>query len=211
MSLKNNKKSTEQSNETDQEILAIKNSDEYLAITTEEEAAFISQNIEIRKVEKGTLLLKRGQIARNCYYVYKGCIREYVLKDSEEVTTEFYTTGDNLSDDSSKLNQSPSPFTWECVVDTIVSVFPFEAELEMYKRFPRLETLCRIETEKRLGDYKLTFSKHNSSSPEERYENLLNARPEIFELVPLYHIASYLGVKPESLSRIRNRLRYAGR
>lgn len=211
MSLKNNKRRIEKSSEADQEIESIINSEEYLSIITEEEAAFISQHNDIREIEKGTLLLRRGQIARNCYHVFKGCIREYIIKDDEEITTGFYTAGDSLSDDASKLNQTPSSFNWECVVDTIVSIVPLEFELELYKRFPRLETLCRIETEKRLSDYKVTVSNYNSSSAEERYETLLNTRPEIFELVPLYHIASYLGVKPESLSRIRNRLRNADR
>ena len=211
MSLKKNKKSTENVNEADDEIMSIISSEKYLGISTKDEADFISKCTEIKKVEKGTVLLKAGKIATSCYYVYKGCIREYCLKDGEEITTEFYTAGDSLSDDASKLNKSPSLLNWECMVDSIVSVFPFEVELEMYKRFPRLETLCRIETEKKFGDLKLAVNNYHSSTPEERYENLLVTRPEIFELVPLYHIASYLGVKPESLSRIRNRIRNADR
>ncbi|NOT94245.1 Crp/Fnr family transcriptional regulator [Ferruginibacter sp.] len=211
MSLKKNKKIAENMNEVDDEIMNVLNSEEYLNFSTKEEAEFIAEFTEVKKVEKGTLLLKEGKLATTWYYVYKGCIREYCLKDGEEITTEFYTAGDSLSDDTSKFSKSPSLLNWECVVDSIVSVVPFEVQLEMFKRFPRLERLCRIETEKKLGDFKVAVNNYNSSSPVERYDNLLKTRPEIFELVPLYHIASYLGVKPESLSRIRNRIRNAYR
>jgi CRP-like cAMP-binding protein len=173
---------------------------------TAEEAAFFSNNIKIVKVKKGQFLLREWQIAKNCYYIYKGCVREFSLKNGKETTTEFYTVGDSLSDDASKLNNIPSKFNWECATDCIVSVFPLEIEREMYKRFPRLETLCRIETEKKLGDFKQTINNYIASTPEERYKNLRETRPELFKLVPLYHIASYLGVKPESLSRIRKKL-----
>ncbi len=211
MSLKKNKKITENVMEVDDEITNVLKAKEYLHVPTKEEAEFISEFTEVKKVEKGTLLLKAGKLSTACYHVYKGCIREYCLKDGEEITTEFYTDGDSLSDDASKLSKSPSLLNWECVVDSIVCVVPFEVELEMYKRFPRLETLCRIETEKQFGNFKLAVNNYHSSSPEERYYNLLKTRPELFELVPLYNIASYLGVKPESLSRIRNRIRNADR
>jgi len=211
MSLKKNRKIAENVMEVDDEITNVLKDKEYLHVPTKEEAEFIAEFTEVKKVEKGTLLQKAGKLATTCYHVYKGCIREYCLKDGEEITTEFYTAGDSLSDEASRWSRSPSLLNWECVVDSIVSVVPFEVELEMYKRFPRLETLCRIETEKKLGSFKLAVNNYNSSSPVERYDNLLNTRPEIFELVPLYHIASYLGVKPESLSRIRNRLRNAYR
>lgn len=173
---------------------------------TKEEAAFISNYIKVIKVKKGEFLLRERQIAKNCYYIYKGCVREFFLKDGEEITTEFYTVGDAITDDLSKLNNVPSKVNWECSVDCIFSVVPGEIEREMYKRFPRLEALCRIEAEKKLGGYKQALSTYLVATPEERYENLRQTRPDLLELVPQYHIASYLGVKPESLSRIRKKL-----
>lgn len=211
MSLKKNKKITENVMEVDDEITNVLKAKEYLHVPTQEEAEFISEFTEVKKVEKGTLLLKAGKLATACYHVYKGCIREYCLKDGEEITTGFYTAGDSLSDDASRWGKSPSLLNWECVVDSIVSVVPFEVELEMYKRFPRLETLCRIEAEKNLSNFKMAATNYQSSSPIERYDNLLKTRQELFKLVPQYQIASYLGIKPESLSRIRNRIRNADR
>lgn len=174
---------------------------------TQEEKDFFREWIDVRRVKKGVLLLREGQFINTSYYLFKGCIREYYLKDGEEKTVAFYTTGDIIMDGGSILNNARSSVNWECVCESIVSVFRASVEKEMYKRFPRLESLCRIETEKQYSNYKNAVNTYLSSSPEERYENLVKTRPEIFQLVPLYHIASYLGVKPESLSRIRNRLR----
>ncbi|MGK2861816.1 MAG: Crp/Fnr family transcriptional regulator [Chitinophagaceae bacterium] len=198
MSLKKNKE--------EDEIQEIINSEVFLSTGMAEEEEFLKEFIKVIKVKKGVMLLCEGQISRNCYYLYKGCIREFYLKEGEEITTEFYTVGDNLSDDVSKLNGIPSQFNWECAADCIVSVVPVEVEKEMYRRFPRLETLCRIEAEKKLGSYKQTVNNYMASTPEERYKNLIDTRPVLFELIPQYHIASYLGVKPESLSRIRKKL-----
>ncbi len=174
---------------------------------TQEEKDFFSQNIDIRRVPKGFLLLREGQICNTSYHLYKGCVREHYLKDGEEKTVAFYTAGDSMTDDGNRLTRVPSSVNWECVCESIISVYPFSVEKEMYKRFPRLESLCRMETEKQYSNYKNAVNTYLASSPVERYEHLVNTRPEIFQLVPLYHIASYLGVKPESLSRIRNKLR----
>ena len=193
--------------DTDFELQEIINSLVSSNENTQEEKDFFREWIDIVRMKKSTLLLKEGQFINTSYYLYKGCVREYYLKDGEEKNVAFYTTGDALYDGSSKLNNARSSVNWECVCESIVSVFPISVEKEMYRRFPRLESFCRVETEKQYSNYKNAVNTYLSSSPVERYENLVKTKPEIFQLVPLYHIASYLGVKPESLSRIRNRLR----
>lgn len=191
----------------DFEVLEIMNSLVSSNYNTQEEKDFFAKNITVKRVKKGVFLLKEGQIIKTSYHLFKGCIREFYLKDGEERTVAFYTAGDSLTDDSNKLTQVPSPVNWECAAECIISIFPFEVEKEMYRRFPRLESFCRIETERQFANYKNAMNNYLSSSPEERYENLMKTRPELFQFVPLYHIASYLGVKPESLSRIRSRMR----
>lgn len=193
----------------DQEVLAFQKSLISSDYNTQEEKDFFADKIIIKRIKKGELLLREGQFKKASYHLFKGCIREYYLKDGEEKTVSFYTAGDSLSDEENKASRAPSEVSWECVSECIISIFTFEVEKEMFKRFPRLETLCRTETEKHYSDYKTEVKNFLSSSPGERYENLMKTKPQIFQFVPLYHIASYLGVKPESLSRIRNRLRTA--
>lgn len=190
----------------DQELAEVQKSLISSAYNTVEEKEFFAEKIQVKIVKKGELLLREGQIIKASYHLFKGCIREHYLKDGEERTAGFYTAGESLSGDG---NPAPSRVTWECVADSIVSVFTFEVEKEMFRKFPRLESMCRTETEKQYANFKSGINTFLDSTPEERYDNLLKEKPEIFQFVPLYHIASYLGVKPESLSRIRSRMRKA--
>jgi CRP-like cAMP-binding protein len=197
------------STSSDPEVLEIVDSLASSTYTTAEENDFLATRLNVKRVAKGAFLLKQGQIVKTSYHLFKGCVREFYLKDGEEKTAAFYTAGESVIDDGAKLSQAPSSVSWECATECIVSVFSFEAEKEMFRRFPRLESLCKMETEKQYSNYKQLMNNYLASSPEERYETLVKTKPELFQLVPLYHIASYLGVKPESLSRIRNRMRFS--
>ena len=166
----------------------------------------IVAEVHIKTLKKGSLLLREGQIPQACYYVFKGCVREYYLLDGEEKTSEFYLEGDSISDDLGKIERKPSRKYWECLEDTTLSVFTHAQEEKMFHLFPRIEPLCRIETEKKLGQFRELMAFYRASSPEERYLNLLQTRPNLLNRVPQYQLASYLGVKPESLSRIRGRI-----
>lgn len=197
--------------EPDHEVLAIMQ----LLVSSDdnspEEKAFFAEYIPVRRIKKGEFILRDDQVLKASYHLFKGSVREYYYKDGEEKTTAFYIAGESLTDDGNKPVQKPSGVNWECVSECIVSVFTFEVEKEMYRRFPRLESLCRMGTEAQYSQYKTEMNLFLSSTPVERYEHLLKTKPEIFQTVPLYQIASYLGIKPESLSRIRNRLRSAPR
>lgn len=190
----------------DYEVLEIINSMSNSDVTTAEEKDFVAGKIDVKRIKKGVFLLKEGQIIRSSYHLFKGCIREFQLTDEGEKTLAFYTSGDSLSENGDPIKETPSSVSWECMSECIISIFPFAVEREMHKRFPRLDSLCRMEVERKYSNYRSTINTYLSSSPAERYENLMKTKPELFQLVPLYHIASYLGVKPESLSRIRKRL-----
>ncbi|MES2810490.1 MAG: Crp/Fnr family transcriptional regulator [Bacteroidota bacterium] len=197
--------------EPDEEVLAIMQMLVSHDDNTPEEKAYFAENIPVKRISKGEFLLRDHQVLKASYHLFKGGVREYYYKDGEEKTSAFYIAGESLSGDANKPIQPPNGLNWECVSECIVSVFTFEVEKEMYRRFPRLESLCRMGTEAQYSQYKAEMNIFLSSTPLERYEHLLKTKPEVFQTVPLYQIASYLGVKPESLSRIRNRLRSAPR
>ena len=182
----------------------IKYLSKYIDVTPELEEALMESTF-IKSFKKGTILLKEGAISNECYFILKGCIRNYYLKDGEEKTTEFYTEEQAVTPLGCGEN-IPSKHFLECIEDTIANVGTPEMEQENYQRFPVLESLSRALGESVIAEYKETLAEFKMASPEERYLNLLKNRPDLIQRVPQHQIASYLGIKPESLSRIRKRL-----
>lgn len=173
---------------------------------SELEATEIVDNIIILTYKKGTVLLKEGVISKECYSVLKGCVREYYIIDGEEKTTAFFTEGQEVVSFTSYTNQTPSKHYLSCVEETTLTVSTPEKEKEMYKRFPKLEAITRTMMELNSGKAQEEMATFIISSPEERYINLIKNRSELLNRVPQHQIASFLGIKPESLSRLRKRI-----
>lgn len=176
----------------------------YTEITNELEN-IILENTLVKFFPKKTILLKEAQISNDCYFILKGCIRSYLIKNGEEKIIEFYTEGQVVL--PSVYGQSkPSPYYLECLEDTIVTIGNPQLEKQTFQKYPQLESLSRIIAEKIISTKQESFTTYKTSSPEERYLNLLQNKPDLLQRVPNYQIASYLGVKPESLSRIKKRI-----
>ena len=155
--------------------------------------------------KKGTYLLKKGQFSETTYYVIKGCLLSYYIVDGFEKVNEFYSEKDIFTP-SCIATRKPADSYLICVEDSLVSIGNPETEKTLLKRFPRFETLCRISSEKSLLEQKIKFDQFKFASPEERYVNFAKTRPDLLQRIPQYQIASYLGLTPQSLSRIRKRL-----
>ncbi len=173
---------------------------------TEEEKQGILEAFPIKTYKKETNLLKEGQIAKNAFLVIKGCVRKYSIKDGEEKTTDFYTEFQSAVNFDSMSNSSPSKYYFTCTEDSIIAILNSEKETTLYKKFPRFGEVCRVEMEKMLGASQENLSTFINSTPKERYLDLLKNRPDLIQRVPQYQLASYLSIKPETLSRIRKRI-----
>lgn len=173
---------------------------------TEQQAEEVTQLIKFKIFKKGTVLLREGQVTKLCYFVLKGCVRQYFLVDGEEKTTNFFTEGQPVTPYEGTFRKVPSKFYLSCVEDCILTVGTPEDERAFFEKFPNLEPVKNMAIEEELGKSMDTFSSYLLNSPEERYLNLLKTRPELLDRVPQYQLASYLGVTPESLSRIRKRI-----
>ena len=101
---------------------------------TEEEELDIRNSFPIAKYKKGTYLLREGQIAREAYFVIKGCVREYMLTDGEEQTTAFFTENQSVINFNSISNQRPSKINFICTEATSLAVLNSEKEQELYKK-----------------------------------------------------------------------------
>lgn len=171
-----------------------------------EEAKEIIKAIRIEKQTKGHFLIKEGDFVKDCFFLIKGCVRQFQLIDGSEKTTAFYTDGQGVSAFTSASKKVASKHYFECLEDCDLAVISIEKELELYKEYPNFESLSRAGMENQLGEYQDMMAKFITQKPEERYLDLLENRPELINRVTQYHLASYLGVSPETLSRIRKRI-----
>ena len=171
-----------------------------------EESEVIITSMRIKALKKGEYLLKEGQISTNTYFVLEGCIREYILSDGEEKTTNFISEEQWAISLNSLSPESSATHNWVCIEDTVVVVGNEQQAQELFKEFPRLETISRAIMEVAFAEQKEALASYYTNSPEQRYRRLLKTRPELVQRIPQYHIASYIGLKPESLSRIRKRI-----
>ena len=176
----------------------------YISLSDDEKHAILSLDI-FRSIKKGTILLEEGQRSHEGYFVLKGCIRTYYVIDGEEKTTAFYTEMEGLTPHC-VIHKAPSDYYISCVEDSILTVANPGMEEEIFHKFPKFETLCRILSEELLAKQQINFDEFKTSSPEQRYLSLLQKRPDLIRRVPQYQLASYLGIKPQSLSRLRARI-----
>ncbi|MFM9838996.1 MAG: Crp/Fnr family transcriptional regulator [Cyclobacteriaceae bacterium] len=176
----------------------------YISLTEDEKNALLSLDL-FHSIKKGTVLLKEGQKSQDCYFVLKGCIRIYYIRDGEEKTTAFYTEMDALTPHC-VINKAPSDYFISCVEDSILLVSNSDMGAEINSKFPKFEIMCGMLSEELLAKEQINFDEFKTSSPEQRYLNLIQKRPDLIQRVPQHQLASYLGIKPQSLSRLRARI-----
>ncbi|MBL0081930.1 MAG: Crp/Fnr family transcriptional regulator [Saprospiraceae bacterium] len=176
----------------------------YVTLTEEEKNAIISLDL-FRTLKKGTILLKEGQYSKESYFVLKGCIRTYYLIDGEEKTTDFYTETETLSPPC-VINMTASEYYVDCIEDCSLLISNSDMEEEVNSKFPKFEIMCRRLSEELLAKERLEFDEFRTSSPEQRYLSLLEKRQDLIQRVPQHQLASYLGITPQSLSRLRARI-----
>lgn len=177
-----------------------------LTTLTDEEKLDIANSFPVKTFEKGHFLLKEEQIAKEGYFIVSGCIREFKLFNGEDKTTAFYTENQSVINFDSISNDSPSKINYICEEKSTVAIVSTKNEKALYLKHPRFEVYCRTGLEQMMGEKQEQLSEFISLKPEQRYLKLQKERPGLINRVPQYHIASFLGIKPETLSRIRARL-----
>lgn len=158
-----------------------------------------------QEVPAKTTLLKEGQISRTMFFIEKGCLRTWVNNDGKEITTQFFFEGDKVSSIESFRTNQPSLYSIEsiepCILQT-VSQQDFQNALE---NLPEIKKELEEHLFRRLLHSQRVFYSYLKNNPQQRYEELIAEHPHIIQRVPQHYIASYLGITPVSLSRIRNR------
>ncbi len=172
---------------------------------SEEEIQTISEHVTTKSFKKGTILLDQGRVAKESYLVLKGCVFSYYSVDGEVKVTEFFFEKQPITP-ISYTTGSPSEYYLECLEDSILAIATTQSTEELMRKVPRLAPLGTHMLEDQITDQRTKYDEFIKLSAEERYQNLQKKAPDLLNRVPQYLVASYLGIKPESLSRIRKRL-----
>ncbi len=182
----------------------------YLAKYTsfsEEEQQVIASEIRVEEYKKGTILLWQGDVPTKCYFVLKGCIRQYAVDAlGREVTSNFYTEEQAVVIYNEHSESKTSKYTLTCLEDCVLVVGDLATINDTYNKYPGLESMTNRMTVEIFGSVQEDFANFIASSPEERFKSLLYKRPGLIDRVPQHQLASFLGVTPESLSRIKKRI-----
>ena len=101
---------------------------------------------------------------------------------------------------------TPSEYYVDCIEDCTLLISNSDMEEEVNRKFPKFEIMCRRLSEELLAKERLEFDEFRTSSPEQRYLSLLEKRQDLIQRVPQHQLASYLGITPQSLSRLRARI-----
>jgi len=173
---------------------------------TRDEFMYFATLLTPRRLAKHELLLRGGEVCSHIAFINQGCLRYYYLKDGDEYNGQFFFEGAWVGDYQSFLTGQPAVQYIDALEDTELLVIKRTDLQALYAERPVFERFGRLLAENIvIGSQRRTASLL-FDTPEERYLKLIAERPKVMERIPLHHIASYLGIKPESLSRIRKRL-----
>ena len=155
------------------------------------------------KFQKGDTILEEGKVCRALYFVEKGMVRQYYYKNKKDVTEHFSFEGRIVFCIESFLKQEPSRLIVEALENTTLYAIPYDELHTQMVRNQEMEMLYR----KILEHVAISSQEHADSqrfeNASERYERLLREKPEIILRAPMVHIASFLQMTPETLSRVR--------
>ena len=151
-----------------------------------------------------TILLEEGKIADRIYLVRKGCLRLFFYSEGKDITFQFFFEGDFVASFDSLYKGTPSLFSLESIEPSEVLYIKKRDFYDKIESNPSLRKLYEEKIIERFSFYQHLFLSRIKNTPQQRYEELLREYPNIIQRVPQHYIASYLGITPVSLSRIRN-------
>ena len=169
---------------------------------TKEGIEDLNNKLNPNKIKKGDQLLSYGQICKEIYFVTKGCLRLYYISDGVEITVWFSFEGNSAIELSSFLSGDPTEYFIEAIEDSEYLSLSKSELLKLYVAYPELESIVRRFWEDVILNILQRFTALQKDSAEDRYISLIN-QSNYLQRVPQKYLASYIGVTPTSLSRIK--------
>jgi CRP-like cAMP-binding protein len=177
----------------------------YVSVSEADEKV-IDRLFHKKSFKKGEHLLEAGNVCRYVIFIETGLVRYYINQDGEEKTTYFNKESEFVCDYMSFLPQAPAWQNIQALEDTVVWVISHRDLQQFYKDVANGERFGRLGVEEVFVQAIMQIGSLYADPPDVRYTKFVTTFPHLVQRVPQYYIASYVGVKPQSLSRIRRRL-----
>ncbi|SEQ66394.1 Crp/Fnr family transcriptional regulator [Neolewinella agarilytica] len=174
---------------------------------SQEELDHIEAGFKEVNYEKGDVILDIGDAVKHQYYVQSGCLRVFFIdKKGREHTLQFAVKDWWASDYTAYFTGGIAIMSIECIQDAVLYQTSRSTMESLFQEFPRLESFFRKKLERAFATFQKRILSNLANSAQERYLAFLEDYPQVERHVKNYHIASYLGVTTETLSRIRNEI-----
>lgn len=171
----------------------------------ESEKGLIAELFHEKRISKGAYFLKESDVCRYVGFMISGVMRYYINDDGEEKTYGFAKESDFVCNNESFLPQRPSRQIIQALEDCTLLVIGYNDLQKFYTSLKNGERFGRMVIEQVFVKTLQGLNSFYTDSPELRYEKFVKEYPDLMQRIPQYYIASYIGVKPQSLSRIRSR------
>lgn len=158
-----------------------------------------------QEISAKTILLNEGEIAKQAFYIEKGCLRVCFNNDGKDITFQFFFENESVSSIESFRTNQPSLFTIESIEPCVIHSISKKDFQTIVESSNSIKQQVEEHTFQRLIFYQKLFLSCIKDNPEKRYLELLKNNPKVLQRVPQHYIASFLGITSVSLSRIRNR------
>jgi CRP-like cAMP-binding protein len=159
-----------------------------------------------KAIKKNDLFLAEGQVCKHVGFISKGLVRYYINHNGEDKTYAFAQEGNFICNNESFIPQTPSTKIIQALEDCEIMQISF-ADLQIFYKFINEgERFGRLVIEQVFIQTLQDLSSFYTDTPENRYGKFIKQHPDLQQRIPQYYIASYVGVKPQSLSRIRKRI-----
>jgi len=159
-----------------------------------------------KRIRKFKFFIKIGEVSNYIGFISRGLFRFYQMKDELEITSDFAFEKSFITSYTSMITREPSRVAVQALENSIMLVISYDKLNEYYSEKQKYERIGRLLAEQAFMQNERHLLSFLSDSAEDRYRNLMETAPHFIQKIPLVHIASYLGIKPETLSRIRKKL-----
>jgi CRP-like cAMP-binding protein len=173
---------------------------------TPKETEYINELFKEKQIKKGDFFLEEGQVCKQVGFIIKGLIRYYINHDGEDKTYAFAQESNFVCNYDSFIPQTPSTKIIQALEDCEILQISYTDLQTFYKSIRHGERFGRLVIEQVFIQTLKDLSSFYTDTPEYRYERFIKQHPDLEQRISQYHIASYVGVKPQSLSRIRKRI-----